>query len=168
MDVLEESLRQVERIIDGQLAAIQRQGEAAIQLVRLGLAAMAGEIAGLGIVASIGLEASVVAKACLAAAFLLLTAATAFVAGIALGGRDPGEGVLGPGTSALRDQLRDASWSARELALSLVREGDLAAEFNSDVLATWTRHRRRGHISLVAGAAMALVGFGFIAGGSMV
>lgn len=168
VDVFEESLRQVERIIDGQLAAIQRQGEAATQLVRLSLAAMAGQIAGLGIVTSIGLPLGPVAVACLAMGFALMVMAAAYLAGIAIGGRDPGEGILGPSPRAVWRQLANPDWTSKALRASLVEEGAHASAFNTDVLLAWSRHRRRGHALLVAAVAITLLGFALITGGSII
>lgn len=155
-------LREQERVIDHQVRALEEQDDRSEQMIRLGIAALAGGIA-LGSLLVRGSTApSGRILASLAIAAVLNLASIVLVVHAYVGFRRHSEGHVGPDPGWIAEKAMDGSWTLEEHLLSLIVDHPRYSDHNMTVMNRIADRRRKGVYLLLSSLLAYAVGYFYI------
>ena len=163
--MMEETQRQVERVLDHQVHALGDELRRTESMIRLGVATLAGTIAVTGLLLSAGARPDALAAWAFGASILMVLMALAWWLDVTTGPDRPHGIRVGPDPSALAERLDHEGWSSASLLASTISEAALHHGQNGRLLASLARRRSRGTLWLFGGVVLHLAALAFIAGG---
>lgn len=162
-DALAEAVRVSERVLDHQLESLLAERLDLERLMRLGIAALAGTLAGTGLLVQAGLAFTAFPAAALAAGIAAQSTATA----VASGAAPPSEVSIGPTIRDLYRNIGGAIASRRDLGFALLDQATVAERHNGRHLERTARRRRQASLLLFLGTGFVLFAMAYVVGGAM-
>jgi len=162
-DAAAEAVRVAERVLDHQFQSFLAGRADLERLMRLGIAALAGTLAGAGLLNQAGFPATTGPLVVVAVGVALQAAATAVASGASI----PSELTVGPEPFDLYGNVSEKAPTARDLRIALLQQAALAHDHNLRSLERLVRRRRLVSAVLFSGAGLVLAAMAYVIGGSI-
>jgi len=158
-----EAVRVSERVLDHQLRSLMEERSDLERLMRLGIAALAGTLAGAGLLVQSSIPVDAGPVVLVGLGILVQTLAAA----LASGATSRSEASVGPDIKDLYQALGRGPARIDDLRMALLDQAAFSQRHNVRSLQRAVRRRRIASNLLFAGAGLAFVGFAYVVGGAI-